>query len=83
MSCQLPSVTSGQANSVISKRILQNSSHIQSLSQVNPQYQCLDKQKQNTHKHQTHIFEDLVPSVLPLLKEYIRLGQAGITDQSI
>ena len=35
------------------------------------------------HKHQTQIFEELVPSVLPLLKEHIRLGHAGIVDHSI
>ena len=30
--------------------------------------------KQNMHKHQTQIFKELVPSILPLLKEQIRLG---------
>ena len=29
------------------------------------------------------IFEELVPSVLPLLKKHIRLGHAGIEDYSI
>ena len=29
--------------------------------------------KQNIHKHQKQIFEELVPSVSPLLKKYIRL----------
>ena len=28
------------------------------------------------------IFEELVPSVLPLLKKYIRLGHTGIVDHS-
>ena len=35
------------------------------------------------HKHQTQIFEELVPSVSTMLKEHIRLGHAGITDHSI
>ena len=29
------------------------------------------------------IFEELVPSVLPLLKKHIRLGHAGIVDLSV
>ena len=29
------------------------------------------------------IFEELVPSVLPLLKEHIKLGNAGIVDHSV
>ena len=36
--------------------------------------------KQNV-KHQ--IFEELVPSVSPLLKKHIRLGHAGIVDHSV
>ena len=39
--------------------------------------------KQNIHKHQTQIFEELVPSVSPLLKMHIRLGHAGIMDHSV
>ena len=38
------------------------------------------------HKHQTQIFEELVnlvPSILPLLKEHTRLGHADIVDQSV
>ena len=34
------------------------------------------------HKHQTQFFEELVPSILPLLKERIRLGHAGIGNHS-
>ena len=34
------------------------------------------------YNHQTHISEELVPSILPLLKEHIRLGHAGIVDHS-
>ena len=29
------------------------------------------------------IFEELVPSVSPLLKKYIKLGHAGIVDHSV
>ncbi|WP_419595907.1 hypothetical protein [Thiolapillus sp.] len=39
--------------------------------------------KQNIQKHQTQIFEELVPSVSPLLKKHIRLGHAGIVDHSV
>ena len=39
--------------------------------------------KQNIHKHQTNFFEELIPSVLPLLKKQIRLRQTGIVDHSI
>ena len=39
--------------------------------------------KQNIHKHQTQIFEELVPSVSPLLKKHIGLGHAGIVDHSV
>ena len=42
----------------------------------------------NLHKNKTytnieHIFEELVPSVSPLLKKHIRLGHAGIVDHSV
>ena len=29
------------------------------------------------------MFEELVPSIVPLLKEHIRLGHAGIVDNSV
>ena len=35
------------------------------------------------HKYQTQISEELVPSILPLLKEHIRLGHTGIVDRSV
>ena len=35
------------------------------------------------HKHETQIFVELVPSVLPLLKEHIRVGHVGIVDYSV
>ena len=34
------------------------------------------------HKYQIQIFEQLIPSILALLKEHIRLGHAGIVDNS-
>ena len=43
----------------------------------------------NLHKNKTYtnighkIFEELVPSVSPLLKKHIRLGHAGIVDHSV
>ena len=37
--------------------------------------------KQNVHKHKAQIFQELVPSILPLLKEEIRLGHAGIDNK--
>ena len=33
--------------------------------------------------HQTQIFEELVLLILPLLKEHIQLGHAGIVDHSV
>ena len=39
--------------------------------------------KQNIHKHRTQNFEELVPSVSPLLKKHIRLGHAGIVDHYV
>ena len=41
----------------------------------------------NLHKTNTNIepkiFEELVPSVSPLLKKHIRLGHAGLVDHSV
>ena len=39
--------------------------------------------KQNIHKHRTQNFEELVPSVSPMLKKHIWLGHAGIMDHSV
>ena len=63
-SCQLHTVTSGQSNSVISKHTQSKTSHIQTLSQVSPQNQSLHKHKTYMYA-QTHIFEELVVSILP------------------
>ena len=35
------------------------------------------------HKHQAKTLEELVPSVLSMLKEHIRPGHAGIVDHSV
>ena len=40
--------------------------------------------EKNTHiKIKNTIFEELVPSVLPLLKKHTRLAHAGIVDDSV
>ena len=53
--------------------------YISTLCQINLQNQSLHKHKTYIHKHQTQIFKELVPSILPLLKEHIRLGHAGLS----
>ena len=86
MSCQAHRVTSGQSNSVhkqihISK--LFSHIYISTLCQVNLQNQSFPKHKTYIHKHQTQFFEELDPSIIPLLKEHIRLGHAGIINHSV
>ena len=69
MSCQPHRVTSGQSNSGHKQiHISKLFSYISTLCQVYLQNQSLHKHKTS----QTQIFEELVPSVLPLLKEHIR-----------
>ena len=85
-SCQPHRVTSGQSNSGHKQiHIFKLFSHIyiSTLCQVNLQNQSLRKHKTYIHKHQTQIFEELAPSILPLLKEQRRLGHAGIVDQCV
>ena len=53
------------------------------LCRVNLQNQSLRKHKTYIQEHQTNKFEELIPSILPLLKEHIRLGHAGIVDHSV
>ena len=66
MSCQQHRVTSGQSNSNHKQMYISKFfSCIQTLCLVNPQNQLLRK-----HKTSDTIFEELVPSVLPLLKEH-------------
>ena len=67
---------------VISKYTFLNSSHLYINLQVNLQKQSLRRHKTYIYKHQTQIFEELVPSILPLLKEHIRLGHAGTTPSN-
>ena len=82
MSCQPHRVTSGQSNSG-HKQIHMSKlfSHIYQPS-VKLIYKTSHKSKHKTyiHKHQTIFFEELAPSILPLLKEHVRLGvgHAGI-----
>ena len=85
MSCQPHRVTSGQSNSGHKQiHISKLFSHIYQPS-VKSIYknQSLHKHKTHIQKHQTQIFEELVPSISPLLKEHIRLGHAGIVDHSV
>ena len=98
MSCQPHRVTSGQSNSghkqIHISKLLSRLTYISTLCQVFSHYICINpsvksiyktnhKSKHyNIHKHQTQIFEELVPSILPLLNEHIRLGHAGIVDHS-
>ena len=68
---------------VISKHTFQNSSHNiykSSVKLIHKPITLQTKNKRHIHKHQTHIFEELVSSILPLLKELIKLGHAGIAD---
>ena len=83
MSCQPHRVTSGQSNSGhkqihISKRF----PHI-----YQPSVKSIYKTNHFTNIKHTHtktqIFEELVPLILPLLKEHVRLGHAGIADHSV
>ena len=58
-----------------------------------PIYSAYHKISHDTNLHKTKhtqntnighkIFEELVPSVSPLLKKHIRLGHAGIVDHSV
>ena len=90
MSCQPHRVTPGQSTWVIfiSKfmhvsKLLSYKKNIKHLSSL--QNQSLCKHKTYIHKHHTQNFEELVTSILPLLKEHIslRLGHAGIIDHSV
>ena len=86
MSCQPHRVTSGQSN-LGHKQIhiskLVSHIYISTVCQVSLQNQSLRKHKTYIRKHQTHFFEVLVPSILPLLKECMRLGHVGIVDHFV
>ena len=79
MSRQPHRVTSGKSNSGHKQiHISKLFSHIyiyqpfvKSIYKTN--WQSFHKHKTYIHKHQTIFFEELVPSILPLLKEHIRL----------
>ena len=89
MSCQPHRVTSGQSNSGhkqihISKFFSHRYINPLSSQSTTPNDQSLCKHKTYIiHKHQTQISEELVPSILSLLKEHIRLGHASIVDHSV
>ena len=78
-------VTSGQTKSVMRKFTFQNASHMLTFSQASPQSQSLRKRKNIAYVyiHQKKLLEELVPSLIPLLKEHIRLGHADTVDHSI
>jgi len=79
MSCQPHRVTSGQSNSghkqIHSSKLF---SHI-----YQPSVKSIYKTNHFANiKHTYTNIEELVPSVLPLLKEHIRLGHAGIVERN-
>ena len=76
MSCQPHRVTSGQSNSG-HKQI-----HISKLFSYTYQPSVKSVYKTN-HFTNRYKFSKSVPSILPLLKEHIRLGRAGIVDHSV
>ena len=47
------------------------------------QHKFTTKKKQTNTNTEHRIFEELVPSVSSLLKKHIRLGHAGIMDNSV
>ena len=81
MSCQPHRVTTGQSNS--GHKQMHISTLFSHICQVSLQNQSLHKHKTYRHKHQTQIFKELVPSILPQLKEHTRLGHAGIVNHSV
>ena len=57
-----------------------SSNHKLSINHKISPYTNLHKTKHTNIRHKT--FEELVPSVSPLLKKHIRLGHAGIVDHN-
>ena len=84
MSCQPHRVTSGQSNSGHKQmHISKLFSHI-----YQPSVKSVYKTNhftniKHTYKTSDTIFSKLVPLILPLLKEHIRLGHAGSIDHSV
>ena len=66
----VPSVSYILCTQVIKPQILSK------IHKINPKANLLKTYTNLKHK----IFEELVPSILPLLKKHIRLGHAGIVD---
>ena len=87
MACQPDRATSGQSNSGHKQmHISKFFSYIIIIYQ--PLVKSIYKTNhfaniQHTHTNIRQIFEELVPSILPLLKEHIKLGHAGVTDHSV
>ena len=84
MSCQPHRVTSGQSNSGHKQiNISKLFSHM-----YQPSVKSVYKTNHFTNKMYIYIqtsdtnFQELVPSIFPLLKEHIRLGHAGSVDHS-
>ena len=71
---------------IMAKNNVQSGSHLLCTQTINkPQNQSWHKFTWNkTYTNIGHkIFEELVPSVSPLLKKHIRLGHVGIVDHSV
>ena len=83
MSCQPHRVTSGQSKSGHKQiHISKLFSHMYQPSVIYKTNHFANVKRMYTNiRHK--FFEVLVPSVLPLLKEHIRLGHAGIIDHSV
>ena len=64
----------------ISKTILTYKPFVKSAHKINPYANI--KQHVHVYTNIKHIFEEFIPSILPLLKENIGLGHAGIVDHS-
>ena len=86
MSCQPHRVTPGQSNSGHKQiHISKLFSHIcqPSVKSIYKTNHFTNMKDTYIHKQQTQIFEEPVPSILPLLKEHTRLGHAGIVDHPV
>ena len=84
MSCQPHRVTSGQSNSGHKQiHISKLFSHIYQPSVKSVYKTNHFKNTKHTYTNIRQIFKELVPSILPLLKEHIRLGHAGIVNKQV
>ena len=89
MSCQPHRVTSGQSISghkqLHISKLLSYIYQPSSLSSQSTKTNHFANIEHNVYTNIRHKFSELVPSILPLLKEHIRLGHAGngIVDHSV